>query len=213
MKIGILGLAGSGKDTVASMLQQHFPFEITRYSAPLKTMAHNLFGSDFDDRQLKEVDHYIDPDQMLDITFNGLTKVLTADEMIVAGELYVEHLSLKQHISPRLYQQIVGTEIARKVRPTVWVDVLKARKGSLLVPDVRFPNELLDINIWVRRDNVAILDGVDVHPSEQLARSFHYDHNPYGVVDHIIVNNGTQQELSLKVQDLVKTLSFELQGK
>ena len=60
MRVGIIGFAGSGKDTIAKMLQeqlweQGYCCGIERFASPLKDLARAVFGNDFDDRSVKEV--------------------------------------------------------------------------------------------------------------------------------------------------------------
>ncbi|MEX0129692.1 hypothetical protein AB2T91_21095, partial [Clostridium butyricum] len=59
-KIGLIGLAGSGKDTVAVILQEALKdigqeFEIALFAGLLKETAKAVFGDNFDDRDVKEV--------------------------------------------------------------------------------------------------------------------------------------------------------------
>lgn len=204
MKIGIIGLAGAGKDEVAGMLSAINGYPVKRYASKLKLAARNVFGEHFDDRKVKEVSHYVNPDHMLECTFNMLSTILTDEELLKAGELYDEHLGLRTNISPREYQQILGTEVGRAIDKEVWVRAIKNSKGDCIVPDVRFGGELLDKNILVVRKGLAV--PTNVHSSEALAVDLMKDMNMLDTVDHVIYNNGTLGDLYAKVFDLNKLM-------
>lgn len=157
MKIGILGLAGAGKDTFANMLLEHLPdFKIDRYARPLKELTCRIFGltmEEVEDRVIKEKPVQVSRDVMVQEVFGTLSGVLkfTDEELDKASELFFEHFQSARAISPREFQQIFGTDVVRAVKPTAWVDRLQSVQGNLIVPDVRFENELCDYNILVER--------------------------------------------------------------
>lgn len=174
MRIGILGLAGAGKDTTALLLQQAlkekgYDFKIDRFAAPLKDAARKVFGSNFDDRDVKEVPVSVDPDHMLEVVFWMCDKLGFCDcEMAKASELFMEHLGLHTEMSPRTFQQKLGTEIVRSIRVTAWADRVALLKGNYIIPDCRFETELVatDANILVMRPETV---PKPEHPSEHLA--------------------------------------------
>lgn len=190
IKIGLLGLAGSGKDTAAEMLRDLTGYPIKRYADELKKAAKAVFGENFDNRDIKEIIHYVNPDHMLECTFQMLHTVLNESEMDKASELYAEHLGLRSTISPREYQQILGTEIGRAIDPDVWTRKIKNFKGNCIVPDVRFPNELLDHNILMIRHGVP--KGI-VHSSEALAADIQMQpfERMLQTVEHVVYNTGS----------------------
>lgn len=178
MKIGIIGLAGAGKDTFATMLVQELrelgampDLIIDRYAAPLKTLTANIFGltlEQVEDREVKEKPKQINRDVMIEEVFHCLERVLkfTDDELEEASHLFFENFQSATAISPRQFQQLFGTEVVRKVKSSAWRDRLQNRPRDIVVPDVRFDNELCDINILVKRfENIPR----PKHESEQLA--------------------------------------------
>lgn len=216
MKIGLVGLAGSGKDTVAILLRellsdQGHVFEIDRYASLLKKCALVVFGDTFDDRDVKEELVFVTPelaDRMIDATdYCQLCLGLNPDEFEIFNDLCVKHLDSLTWVSPRLFQQLLGTEVGRTLNPNVWRDHLQNKEGNLIVPDVRFANELCDFNILVRRHEVP--KGV-VHSSEALAVDCmtqvigHWD----SLIDYTIWNTGTIEELATRVRFLVSTLKL-----
>lgn len=178
LKIGILGLAGSGKDTFATMLVQELndlgampDLIIDRYAAPLKKLTANIFGltlDELEDREIKEKPKQVNRDVMIEEVFHCLEGVLkfSDDELDEASHLFFENFQSAAAISPRQFQQVFGTEVVRKVKRTAWRDRLQNRPRDIVVPDVRFENELCDINILVKR-----FENIDrpKHTSEHLA--------------------------------------------
>lgn len=207
MKIGITGLAGSGKDTAAEMLRDLTGYPIKRYADELKKAAKAVFGDNFDNRDYKEVPVKINHDHMLECTFRMLHTVLTEPEMDKASELYAEYLGLKSTISPRQYQQILGTAIGRAIDPNVWTRKIKNFKGNCIVPDVRFPNELLDKNILIIRNPVPI---GNVHSSEALAADLQLQtiEQQLDTVEHVVFNTGDMDKLRSTIYDVNKYLNI-----
>lgn len=207
IKIGICGLAGSGKDTAAEMLHDLTGYPIKRYADELKKAAKAVFGSDFDERNVKEKHVYVDEDHMLNCTFNMLSTVMTDEELNKAGELYSEHLGWRCNISPRQYQQIIGTDIGRAIDPDIWTRKIKNFKGNCIVPDVRFPNELLDKNILMIRHDVP---KGKVHSSEAMATDLQLQsvEDQLDTVDHVVFNRGSKAYLNAAICDVNKYLNI-----
>ena len=178
MKIGIIGCAGAGKDTVANIICKLNPkFSVARFAEPLKYAARRAFGERFDDRDVKEVRIPVTEelaDTLLLAAYDMCNRKLqfSDEELDKAGELYaeIERFYVGSEISPREYQQILGTEVVRKVRDTAFVDAVAFRGGDTVVPDVRFSNEanVFDLLLYVYRpDSPRVAN----HASEQLARN------------------------------------------
>ena len=85
--------------------------------------------------------------------------------MLKAGELYYDNIDYLRVMSPRCYQQLLSTQLVRTVKPDAFVKRI-ASKDLIVVPDVRFDNELLDINLFVYRPDIEYKD----HESEKLAQ-------------------------------------------
>ena len=198
MKIGILGLIGSGKDTFATMLQTELnnldprQFCIDRYAAPLKQLTANIFGLTLDqleDRVLKEHPKQLNRDVMIEEVFHCLERVLkfNYEELDAASHLYFEIFASNRAMSPREFLQLFGPDVVRKVRSSAWRDRLQKRNANLIVPDVRFDNELCDLNILVER-----FENIDrpKHESEQLAWDLQFT-GKSAVIDYTfyLVNN------------------------
>lgn len=179
--VGILGLAGSGKDTFAKMLQEELQklghtFVLRRYAQPLKELTARIYGltiEELEDRVIKEKPVQVPRDVMLDRVFECLVDVLEFDndELDKASELYFEHFSSAKATSPREFQQVFGTDVVRAVRSNAWVEYLHSKEGKFIVTDVRFDNEFCDYNFLLQRHTAITRP---VHASEHLAWDLEY---------------------------------------
>ncbi|QGF20161.1 dNMP kinase [Acinetobacter phage vB_AbaP_PMK34] len=213
-KIGLIGLAGSGKDTVAVILQEALKergqvFEIDRYAGLLKEAARQVFGENFDDRNVKEVDKFVDlylADKIIDATDYVYLKLNRSDiDLDEWNALCQKHIDSCTWMSPRKFQQLLGTEVGRAIDPDIWVNYLKNQDRKLIIPDVRFGNEDVDFNILITRHPVP--QG-KLHASEVYAAELQLSDNPYDYVDYIIHNDGSIEDLKRKVQQLVNKIKI-----
>lgn len=213
-KVGLIGLAGSGKDTVAVILQEALKergqvFEIDRYAGLLKEAARQVFGENFDDRNVKEVDKFIDlylADKIIDATDYVYLKLNRFDiDLDEWNDLCQKHIDSCTWMSPRKFQQLLGTEVGRAIDPDIWVNYLKNQDRNLIIPDVRFDNELIDFNILITRHPVP--QG-KLHASEVYAAELQLSDNPYDYVDYVIHNDGSIDDLKRKVQQLVNKIKI-----
>ena len=213
-KIGLIGLAGAGKDTAAEILQrilaeQGKHFEIQRYAGLLKECARQVFGENFDDRDVKEELVFVTPDladRMIDATdYCQLKLGLNPEQFDIWNSLCKKHIDTLTWVSPRLFQQLLGTEVGRALDPDVWVNYLKQQDKDMIIPDCRFDNETVDINILVVRHPVP--EGT-LHASEVYAAELQLSLEPYLYVDAVVYNGGTLEELETKLRFLVTTFKF-----
>lgn len=126
MIIGICGLIGSGKDTIADYLQNIHQFRRESFAHTLKDSVAAIFGWD---RELLE----------------GRTKESRAWREQV-DTWWAERLNMP-NLTPRLVLQLWGTEVVRKAfHDDTWIASLenKLRKTTddVVISDCRFPNEI-----------------------------------------------------------------------
>lgn len=215
MQIGLIGLAGAGKDTTALIVQrvlheQGLKFEIDRYSAPLKKAARLVFGNRFDDRDYKELPVSVDTDTMIEVVHECLHALkFTAAEHEQACHNFFEHMPLSTPISPRLFQQILGTEVVRNVRKTAWVDRIRGIKDhNVIITDVRFENEVTFSNMFVKRFKDVPRP---LHPSEHFAWDMQFAGKSVPV-DTVDINNWegtTMDELETRIRFALTLLNFD----
>jgi hypothetical protein len=224
MKIGIIGRAGAGKDTVANILRDECGFVVERFADPLKRAALSVFGATFDDRNVKEVSQFVTEDmydRMIDATI-ALCHDLnftSALELAVQDRFFQVLNCEGGPMSPRRFQQLLGSDCIRAVCPNAFVDrVAYADQHNLsfiAIPDVRFENELQTQNILVYRPGVA---EVAAHPSEVLAQRLYesvtlYDNSNgdllAGTGIRVLRNEGSLEDLKIRTVQLWKSMEEE----
>ena len=122
----------------------------------------------------------------------------------------------QEELSPREFQQLVGTECARAVSSTVFQEYLIRTHSYAIIPDVRFKEEVdvLDWLIVIDRDVLKLN-----HPSEDFAWNliknyrdgfFFEERDMERAIMHssYIRNNGTIQELRTKLEDTLKYMNW-----
>ena len=196
MIIGICGLIGSGKGTVADILVEHHNFKKLSFADKLKDGVSAVFGWD---RQMLEGDN---------------------DESRKWREEKDKFWSKEtgKTITPRLILQLFGTDCMRNgYFDGIWVSLVKQKiidnpDTNWVIPDVRFPNEVKMIQnaqgeVWqVRRGDLPVwfidkrdngVEPTDVHASEwawiDRDESF----------EQIIQNDDSLEELLKKIEIIV----------
>lgn len=209
MIIGICGLIGSGKDTVADYLVNFHEFRRESFAGTLKDAVAAVFGWD---RTLLE----------------GRTK--QAREWREQVDVWWAEKMGIPHLTPRYILQQWGTEVCRKgFHDNIWIASLENRlrnaTDSIVISDCRFPNEIKSIKAaggiivrtrryedpeWFKSavivnagptrnlswaSNKAILSNYNVHISETAWAGTEFDVE--------LDNNGSIDELYAQVRNLV----------
>jgi len=185
MLIGVVGLIGSGKDTVSKRLEQKHGFRRDSFAKSLKDAVSAMFnwdremleGNGDDSRQWRE-----QPDEFWSKKF-GKT------------------------VTPRWVLQHFGTEVMRQhMHDAIWIDSCLSRYDGkpTVISDTRFQNELRTIKensgqiILVKRGQLPTREQMQdkgAHKSEWDWMGWQFD--------HVIDNDGTKEDLYKKVDDLV----------
>lgn len=142
MLIGICGLIGSGKDTIASHLIKYHGYERYSWATPLKDITATLFGWD-----------------------RNMLEGTTPEDRLMREQVdmyWSEELNSKEKFgsywTPRFALQHIGTEVMRNsLHQDIWVLAGMQRIGgkpNVVIPDTRFPNEIAAIKrmggkIWM----------------------------------------------------------------
>lgn len=126
MIIGICGLIGSGKDTIADYLQNIHQFRRESFAHTLKDAVSSVFGWD---RELLE----------------GRTKESRAWREEV-DQWWADRLNMPE-LTPRWVLQYWGTEVCRRgFNDDIWIasleNKLRKTKDDIVISDCRFPNEI-----------------------------------------------------------------------
>ncbi len=177
--IGLVGCAGAGKSTVANIIESDYGFSKIRFANGIKSMLRALlFETGLDHGRIHEM-------------IDGSLKETACDEL--SGK------------SPRYCLQTLGTEWGREfISQNFWVDLtmhavdnLLAVSESVVIDDVRFPNEVKAVKdsggriFRVMRDQDPIPEAG--HKSEGQILEF----------DACILNNGSIADLEGQIARLL----------
>ena len=207
MIIGITGLIGSGKGTVADILVDEHNYIKLSFADKLKDGVATVFGWD---RAMLEGD-----------------SVESREWRETVDEFWTKETG--REITPRLVLQEFGTDCMRNgFYQGIWVSLVKQEiinnpDNKYIVPDVRFANEIqiikdLDGEVWnIRRGELPNWWGYAIqdneHPDSTLMKDYHPDvhQSEWRWIDKdkqfdiIIQNNDTIKALYSKVSDVLST--------
>lgn len=198
--IGLTGLAGSGKDTIADILRKQHNYIPVAFADPLRQEIMDAFGVPIQvltERMTKEA-----PTELL-----ALSRCQDFDfEARMINYNKTPLLDMTAPRSPRQIMQWWGTEYRRQQDPHYWTKAMARRLADLVhsgqraaVTDVRFMNEArivrdFDGDIWqVKRNTIATAPLG--HCSETSGQEF--------APDQVIDNNGDLQLLQRQVLGLL----------
>lgn len=232
-RIILFGLAGAGKDTVAQMLLDKLAAKgnnvvLAKFATTLKQAAQELFGDNFDDRDVKEVAVHVPFGQVIDVCDDVANKLFGNSEetascilkaIDVFGELLVNGFL---EISPRKFQQLLGTEVVRSIEENAWANKTAEETANpnykYIITDGRFENELLDdaILVYIFRPKV---DKELVALKEHASEAFNLElYNKAVIADtsillnhadrdfYILDNLGDLEELEMNVETFLEGL-------
>tara|TARA_B100000003_G_scaffold118475_1_gene106211 strand:+ start:224 stop:817 length:594 start_codon:yes stop_codon:yes gene_type:complete len=192
MIIGICGLIGSGKGTVADILVEQHNYEKLSFADKLKDGVSSVFGWD---RQMLEGD-------------TDASRKWREEE----DKFWTEETG--ETVTPRLILQLFGTDCMRNgFYDGIWVslvkqELLKNKDKNYVIPDVRFENEAKMIRslggricqvrrgpdpLWFRLYKDLGQEPTDVHKSEWAWANVQ--------MDYILANDGTPEDLKNLVKD------------
>lgn len=178
--VALGGLAGSGKTELSDYMVGSLGYRRVKFADPIKRMLEEL------------IRYNTGPEAQIDEYTEGSLKEIPTNYL--GGQ------------SARYAMQTLGTEWGRQlIDPDIWVDAayrqinrLVNSNSSVVVDDVRFPNELAMLNklgaltIWIEREGtIANTD----HPSENSVRR-----SDFSV---LIENNGTVEDLERSARELM----------
>jgi hypothetical protein len=247
MIIGISGKIGSGKDTIGKIIQylifnssvisinhwlQHDQiyhshqsgWKIKKFADSLKDIVCLLIGctrEQLEDREFKEKElgeewwyqEYIHK-------FSGKYVKIPYGNKIPEDVYNDDSKGAFIKLTPRLFMQLIGTEVAKEIHPSVWVNNLMKDykqigmmadeiKGiyklypNWIITDLRFPNELKAIK---DRGGISIRVNRHNHPNDINPNTEHPSETALddAEFDYTIINNGTIEDLIEKVKVVLK---------
>lgn len=213
--IGISGRAGSGKDLIASIIQYLIwknkieLGELTNYTQTLEDFirrSHNSYLIDW------EVIKFADKLKDIVCLLTGCTRADLEDQEFKSNHKF--KFENKWYGSVRDFLQYFGTDLIRKnLGDNIWVDATfvdyKPKKLSeynpskWIISDVRFPNEIEAIK---DRNGIIIRINRHNHPNDINPNTEHISEkalDDYDNFDYIINNDGTIEELTFKVREIL----------
>ncbi len=184
MLIGLVGLMGSGKDTVAEHLVEYHGFKRDSFAKSLKDAVASMFNWD---RKLLE----------------GSTK--KSREWREQPDAFWSERFGKE-VTPRWVLQQFGTEIMRgQMYDAIWIDSCIGRyKGEpTVISDTRFVNEIKTIKAQSGKI-ICVKNGKLPTQEEMQEKGAHQSEWDWlnSDFDFVIENNGTKEELFEKVDEL-----------
>jgi hypothetical protein len=188
MLIGLVGLIGSGKDTVAARLVEKHGFKKDSFAKSLKDATADIFGWDR---------------EMLEGQTNESRKWREQPD-----SFWSERFG--KSVTPRWILQYFGTEVCRGgMLDSIWVDSLVARyQGEkTVISDTRFVNEIKTI-----RDHggkIVLIKRGEVPSREEMQASGAHQSEWDWIgckFDYTIDNDSTFENLNSKVDDLIRQL-------
>lgn len=216
MLVGLSGLAGHGKSTVAKYLSQLLGYRTYALASPIKNFFRCLFLWDREHLygELKETECITPFISANEIVQALRTAQIPLEEYHVVLNFFAEfaqftheesyfdgYPATQYRVSPRRAMQIFGTEVCRSIDENVWLQCAEnalnnTANKSLIIEDVRFDNEAefvhnkgVLVNV-VRKGGASALN----HASEQL------DATLWAMED--IYNDGDLAKLKQKCYDL-----------
>jgi hypothetical protein len=210
MIIGLLGLIGSGKSTVASSLVNEYNFRQDSFASGLKDACAVIFDW---------------PRHMLE----GDTKE-SRDWREIVDPWWSEKLNMP-NFSPRLALQIIGTDALRHhFHEDIWFLTLQNRirknpDQHVVISDVRFPNEIKFIQdaggtlirvsrgptpIWYETAVLANRgNSIAQEAMKQTYAGAHLSEWAWigSKYDYVINNDGTLKDLTIQVENIIDGIS------
>lgn len=227
--LGLSGLAGVGKDTVAEMLVSKYHFCSVAFADPIKRAAMDWW--DFSEEQLwGHSKMRNEPDKR----YSRLVPTFDEGDAFEANRYGLEDPMQKQHLTPRYVLQCIGTEIVRSLDEDVWlryglkvanqllqqpsklnykknIGIVKEKRKEpiigVVISDCRFTNELEHIRkeggklVRIKRSGAGLVGDAAKHTSETEHQTW-----PDSAFDYCLDNNGTLVDLPGKVVDMVEIL-------
>lgn len=204
MIIGINGKFGAGKDTVAAMLCNHYGYKRLAFADKLKSIAMSYNNSSIDD-MLITIDLFGKVDENIQKQIRDIMNRVQPHgwRKLTFSECHHEKTDFSRKILQTLAEEI------RQLDQNVWaMYILNAvrnhRNSHFVISDLRYINEASLIQvfsgfIWKveRPDVVDENDPLTKHISEN-------DLNDFDQWDCIINNDGTLEDLKVKVDQEIK---------
>lgn len=205
--IGISGKMGSGKDTLAAIMQYHIAkHEVEKHGLSptlMPSFSHFVSGASLPRYDGWESKRFADKLKECAALILGIPRHRFEDQDFKKENLPSEWDRSGLPMTYREFLQELGTEGARSIHPQFWVNALFSdfkENSKWILTDARFPNEA---------DAIKERDGVMVQVIRTVDRPVGASHasetamDGYQGYDYTIMNNGTLEDLSRQALSLL----------
>ncbi len=209
MIVGLSGLAGSGKDTVADILVRDHGFAKIAFADPMKRAVHDWF-----DWNAARLWGPSENRNAPDATYGGLTarKALQFLGTEIGRELYKDvWVEYGLRVAKRLMAYVCYRYSPERGVYEISDGTEANSPKGVAISDVRFVNEFQPIQkaggkvIRIVRTGAGLNGAAGLHASEMEQFSI-----PDNSFDAVLVNDGTLEELAEKVAVLVTTFEAKI---
>jgi hypothetical protein len=214
LSIVLSGMAGTGKDSVAKLLVEHYGFSMFSLSSTMKKFCKEVF--DFDDEQLYGRSRSRNaPDERWARTCE-CQKSAARDNV---NCLLCEGKGKINDNSPRRILQLLGTEWARdNIHPDIWTISSRKKLKSMVdlgipvvVNDARFKNDRDNLREWFGAFRVVVMAPNKKRKVENESWRKHRSETSIPKDDEVeyVINNDEQwpfPDLHRKVNDMLVSL-------
>lgn len=191
------GKSGSGKDTVANIIQKYYPIIRLSFATSLKQivsqLSHLFLGLKIDPEKMDSLEYKENPYDEFKIYRNNLSESLTIRKLL-------------QTVADDILKPALGKEIfVQTVVQTIKEEIVLENTKVFVITDLRYLNEytaILDIpNTHVSHIRI-IRDDIDNE------RHQHGSERNYGSLepDHYVQNNGTFEELENQIEEILSLI-------
>ncbi len=229
MKIGIIGLAGVGKDTFGKYLGEQLGFPVKAFAEPLHDAAKAVFSDKALDREYKEFEMRFGSsgfNRLIQyhnrfLAENGLVETCGGLLQRIFATTSLGREVLRGKLSPRQLMQLYGSEYWRERQPDFFIRHLLDKYQDVVVTDVRFENEAREFDVLVIIKRKAVKP-VAAHPSEEYAAKMsklkaeethilRIGSNQKKTPCLVLSNDGLMSELRTKAETLAEVIKEDLQ--
>lgn len=195
--IVLSGKSGSGKDTIANIIEKYYPITRLSFATSLKQIVSQLsylfLGLKVDEKKMDSLEYKEKSYDEFKIYRNGVSESLTIRKLLqtVADEI------LKPALGKEIFVQTVIQSIKEKI---------PLSSGNMFViTDLRYLNEytaVLDI------PNVIVSHIRVIRDEIEGERHQHGSEKNYGSLepDYYFYNNGTIEELENQIEEIISTI-------